>query len=125
MTLLIRHLDDILINLSFQSQVSGTPANIVKPYSVVDMMCPAQDINTNSVYKSTDSTSNDIDRDDSIYADSGRGKVTRHSPTYSLELSSSSSKPNGRHFSVAVAMVVVVLSQLNMFMWSEFSYESI
>jgi hypothetical protein len=94
------------------------PENIMKPFSNVDMLCPAQDINTNSVYKSisTDSTSNDIDRDDSIYADNGRGKVTRHSPTYSLELSSSSSKPNGRNISSVLAIVVVVYSQLYMFM---------
>lgn len=94
------------------------PANIVKPFTSLDTLCPAQDINTNSVYKFSDPSSNDIDKDESIYADNGRGKVTRHSPTYSLELSSSSSKPNGRLFSLAVTIIAVV-SHLNKFMWNE------
>lgn len=91
------------------------PANIVKPFTSMDTMCPTQDINTNSVYKYADPSSNDIDKEGNAYADNGRGKVTRHSPTYSLELSSSSSKPNGRLFSLAIAIIVVV-SELKKFM---------
>jgi hypothetical protein len=85
--------------------VSGNPANILKPFSTFDTTCPMQDINTNSVYKYTETTSNDIDGDDSTIVDNSKNKVTRHSPTYSLELSSGSTQPK----SCLLALVVIAL----------------
>ena len=77
----------------FISQVAGTPANIVKPYTALDSSCPYHDVKTNSIYKYPPNTqSNDIDGEENSISDSEKIKVTRHSPTYSLELSSSSSR---------------------------------
>lgn len=94
------------------SQVSGTPSNILKPFSAADTKCPMQDINTNSVYKYSETTSNDIEGDENSIVDNGSNKVTRHSPpTYSLELSSGSTQPtNCLSVLVSVALFVVNLS---------------
>lgn len=85
------------------------PANIIKPYTAPDSPCPSQDINTNSVYKYPDTTTNEVDGDENTIADNGRTKVTRHSPTYSLELSSSSSRPG----SWSALLIVVVFVAVN------------
>lgn len=80
-------------SLFLSNQISGTPANIIKPFSSLDTTCPMQDINTNSVYKHAETTSNDVDGDENSIVDNNKSKVTRHSPTYSLELSSGSTQP--------------------------------
>lgn len=109
--LLLKFDGNLLIALVSFEQVSGTPANIVKPYTSPDSSCPTQDINTNSVYKFTETTSNDIDEDDNVLGDNGKSKVTRHSPTYnSLELSSSSSQLGN----LSVVLVAVVSLAVNL-----------
>jgi hypothetical protein len=99
------------LNIVFFSsvQVSGAPTNILKPFSTLESTCPMQDINTNSVYKYGETTSNDIDGDENLIVDNSKNKVTRHSPTYSLELSSGSTQPIGC-LSVLVSIALLVVN---------------
>jgi hypothetical protein len=68
-------------------QVSGTPTNIVKPFTSLDTTCQLHNVKTNSLYNdsgmSVDNAENSIENND-------KGEMMKNSPAFTLELNSSS-----------------------------------
>lgn len=73
-------------SLIVSAQVSGAPANIIKPYTSVDSACQLHNAKTNSLYNESGISS---DNENSI-ENNDKSELMKNSPTFTLELNSSS-----------------------------------
>jgi hypothetical protein len=84
-------------------QVSGSPANIIKPYTSLDSSCQLHNVKANSLYNESGSSG---DNENSI-EHSDKGESMKNSQTFTLQLNGS---PRSHTGSMGIATLSLVFT---------------